>query len=158
MYIKYLNFPQVPEELLDSFEDIIAKTSELLPKTPQRQKEQLEYFQNKAIGQELDQWLHGIFKFKFYAKYQIIYRGIPIHTDKGAYEGDRKYAINYLLDLGGTNVITTVYDDDMKTVLQSECLELKRWHTIQVEKFHGVEGIEPEKLRIALSVTPLLNI
>jgi len=157
MYIKYLDFPQVPKELLESVEDIIAKPAELLPMTPQRQKQQLEYFQNKTISDQLYHWLKGVFKFKFYAKYQVIHRGIPIHTDKGAYEGDRRYAMNYLLDQGGSNVITTVYDDDQQTVLQTECLELKRWHTIQVEKFHGVEGIEPGKLRVALSVTPLLN-
>lgn len=53
-------------------------------------------------------------------------------------------------------VITSVYDDD-KNLIQSEHLPARTWHSLVVERYHGVEGINPDRPRVALTVTPLLN-
>lgn len=42
--------------------------------------------------------------------YQVILDGIPIHIDVG-----RKFAYNYLIDSGSSNVFTTWYKDDKET-------------------------------------------
>jgi len=148
MYIKFLDYPQIPEELLVPIEEILAKPPE------ENMVKDFEYFWNKRINPELEEWLRSKFKMKFYAYYQVIHPNIPIHTDKPAFKNDRKIAFNYLLALGGDNVITSVYDKDYK-VLQSECLPLKTWHSLRVEMLHGVSGIADDKLRVALSVTPI---
>lgn len=150
MYIKYLNFPQVPEHLLESVEDILAKPPEDMV------VRYFETFQFKPVKQELVDWLNNNIKGKFYAKYQIIFHGIPIHKDHPAFPGDRRIAYNYIIDTGGSTVITSVYDDD-KNLIQSEHLPAKTWHSLVVERYHGVEGINPDHPRVALTVTPLLN-
>lgn len=151
-YIKYLdNVPSVPEELLDSVESIIAAESEkMLVKD-------FSTFKYKTVNPLLDKWVHEAFKIKCYAKYQVIYNGIPVHKDHPAFPGDRRIAFNYLLSLGGSNVITTVYDEDKTTILQQERIPLKRWHSLVVEKWHGVDGISNNHPRVALTVTPILS-
>jgi hypothetical protein len=147
MYIKYLNLPKVPEELLDSVDSIINQNSE------EMLVRDFAHFQYRTVNKKLDEWVHSVFKIKCYAKYQIIYDGIPIHKDNPSSPGDRRIAFNYLLDTGGNSVITSVYDDN-KNLLQAECIPLKTWHSLVVEKYHGVEGIET--IRVALTVTPIL--
>jgi len=149
-YLKYLNYPEIPEELLHTPEEIVnLPTEEMVVRD-------FPAFYYKPVKPKLDAWLRTIFKFNFYVKYQVIQKGIPIHFDKPAFKGDRRVAYNYLLQLGGNNVITSVYDKDLN-VLESECLPLKRWHSLRVEMLHGVDGIEELNNRVAVTVTPLLG-
>lgn len=150
-YINYLNHvPQVPEELLDPVEAIIAASCEkMLVKD-------FATFEYKTVNPALDKWVHDTFKVKCYAKYQVIHHGIPIHKDRPAFPGDRRMAFNYLLQLGGNNVKTTVYADDKTTILQQEIIPLKTWHSLVVEEWHGVDGLTPGLPRVALTVTPIL--
>ena len=151
MYIKYLDhIPSVPEELLNSVESIIEQNSESML------VRDFAHFQFKTVNTELDKWIHSVFKMKCYAKYQVITNGIAVHKDSPAFPGDRRLAFNYLLQTGGSNVITTVYDEDKTTILQQECIPLKTWHSLVVERFHGIEGIDPLLKRVALTVTPIL--
>jgi hypothetical protein len=141
-YIKYLPLPNLPDDLLESVEDIINK-----PRSNSIVKQ--DYFQARPISDELQNWLEKNLSFKFIAQYQIIYYGLPIHTD----EGNRKIAYNYLLALGGSNVKTMIFDDTKK-LLQSETLPLRTWHSIKTDMFHGVFGLQKDNPRVSLSVTP----
>lgn len=142
-YINYLKLPNVPEDLLESVEDIINK-----PRRISYVKQ--DFFQARPISNELQDWLEKNLPFKFVAQYQIIYLGIPIHKD----EANRKLAYNYLLDQGGNNVKTIIFDDN-KTILQSEILPLKSWHSIKTDMYHGIFGLQKNNPRVSLSVTPL---
>ena len=142
MYITYLDFPNIPEDLLESIEDILNK-----PRYESIVKH--DFFQTRPINKNLQDWLEKNLSFDFVAQYQIIYSGIPIHKDMG----DRKLAYNYLLALGGSNVKTVIFDDSKK-ILQSEILPLKTWHSIKTDMYHGVFGLQPDIPRISLSVTP----
>jgi hypothetical protein len=141
-YIKYLPLPNLPDDLLESVEDIINK-----PRSNSIVKQ--DYFQARPISDELQNWLEKNLSFKFIAQYQIIYYGLPIHKD----EGNRKIAYNYLLALGGSNVKTMIFDDTKK-LLQSETLPLRTWHSIKTDMFHGVFGLQKDNPRVSLSVTP----
>lgn len=143
-YIKFLSLPNLPDDLLESVEDIINK-----PRSHSIVKQ--DYFQARPISNELQDWLEKNLPFKFIAQYQIIYLGLPIHKD----EANRKLAYNYLLSLGGNNVRTIIFDE-AKKMLQSEILPIKTWHSIETDMYHGVFGIQNETPRISLSVTPLL--
>ena len=142
-YIQYINFPAIPENLLESVEDIINKT-----RTNSIVKQ--DFFQARPISNMLQDWLKKNLTFDFVAQYQIIYNGIPIHKD----EGNRKLAYNYLLAQGSNKVITIIFDDDKK-LLQSEILPLKTWHSIKTDMYHGVFGLPNNIPRVALSITPL---
>jgi hypothetical protein len=141
-YIEYINFPSIPNELLDPIENIINST-----RTNSIVKQ--DFFQGRPINHKLQVWLEKNLSFKFTARYQIIYYGLPIHKDMG----NRKLAYNYLLALGGSNVKTMIFDDTKK-LLQSETLPLRTWHSIKTDMFHGVFGLYKDTPRISLSITP----
>lgn len=71
----------------------------------------------------------------------------PIHFDYG-----REYAINYIIDKGGDQVITSWYKNDRKTVIEELEIEPFRWHIIRVKPaLHGVRGIQLGRLRCVVS-------
>jgi hypothetical protein len=141
-YIEYINFPSIPNELLDPIENIINSTriNSIVKQ---------DFFQGRPVSNQLQDWLEKNLSFNFVAQYQIIYSGIPIHKDMG----NRKLAYNYLLVLGGSNVKTVIFDDSKK-ILQSEILPLRTWHSIKTDMFHGVFGLQKDNPRVSLSVTP----
>ena len=142
-YIEYLDLPPIPENLIESVTDIINKPPKIYSTIPS----EYTFFKTRNVNDDLASWLQSIFEFKIYPQYQLVYNGLPIHIDKG----NRINAYNYLLDTGGENVRTAVYDEKYKP-LQIEKLELKRWHRINTGMLHGVHGIEPDKIRVAISI------
>ena len=142
-YIEYLDLPTVPENLIESITDIINKPPKVYSAVPS----EYDFFKTRNVNDDLASWLQSIFEFKIYAQYQLVYKGLPIHIDKG----NRTTAYNYLLATGGENVRTAVYNEKYKP-LQIEQLELKRWHRINTGMLHGVHGIEPDKVRVAISI------
>ena len=143
MHITYLSFPDIPDDLLESIEDILNK-----PRYESVVKQ--DFFQTRLINKNLEDWLERNLSFKFSVRYQIIYPGLPIHKDMG----NRKLAYNYLLAQGGNNVKTMIFDNTKK-LLQSEILPLRTWHSIKTDMYHGVFGIQKDNPRVALSVTPI---
>ena len=142
MYITYLDFPNIPDDLLESIEDILNK--------PRCESIVIQdYFQTRLVNKNLEDWLEKNLPCKFMVRYQIIYPGLPIHKDMG----NRKVAYNYLLAQGGTNVKTMIFDDTKK-LLQSETLPLKTWHSIKTDMYHTVVGVKHNTPRVALSITP----
>jgi hypothetical protein len=142
-YIEYLDLPKIPEHLLESIQDIIIKS----PKNFSSVATEYPYFKTRYINDDLQSWLQSIFYFKVYAQYQLIYNGLPIHIDKN----NRVTAYNYLLNAGGDNVKTSIYDNNYK-ILQSERIDLKRWHRINTGMLHGVHGIQSNNVRVSLSL------
>ena len=141
-YIENINLPNIPDDLLESVEDILNKPSYESIVTQ-------DYFQTRLVNKNLEDWLEKNLLFKFSVRYQIIYPGVPIHKDMG----NRKLAYNYLLSLGGDNVKTMIFNESKK-ILQSEILPLKTWHSIKTDMFHGVFGLYKDTPRISLSITP----
>ena len=142
MYITYLSFPNIPEDLLESVEDILNK-----PRCESIVTQ--DHFQTRLVNKNLEDWLEKNLPCKFMVRYQIIYYGLPVHKDMG----NRKLAYNYLLALGGSNIKTLIFDDSKK-ILQSETLPLRTWHSIKTDMFHGVFGLYKDTPRISLSITP----
>ena len=143
-YIEYLNLPIIPDNLLESVESILNKTR-------QESVVKSDFFQTRLINKDLEDWLNTNLLFKFVVRYQIIYPGLPIHKDLG----DRRLVYNYILNQGGNNVKTLIFDDSMK-LLQSELLPLKTWHSIKTDMLHGVFGIQKNNPRVVLSLVPRL--
>lgn len=74
----------------------------------------------------------------------VITNGSKIHKDLGKIRG-----LNYILDLGGPNVVTTFYEKDY-TKIHSCVLPAFRWHEIQTDVFHHVTNIQTK--RVALTI------
>ena len=157
MYIKYLEYPPVPNELLPPVEQIINSKKMDIPHCGNVDPNDIfNSFSTRKVSTDLDQWIRDTFKCQYYANYQVLIGNNPIHVDLQHFPGARIIAFNYLLDQGGNNVITSVYDKE-HTVLQSECIELHRWHMLRTSMPHNVMGVEPGRIRVALSVTPIMH-
>jgi hypothetical protein len=146
-YIKYVDLPRVPKHLIEPLKNIINKP----PKTLSYIPTEYAYFKTKHVNNDLKSWLQPLFEFEISPQYQLVYDGLPIHVDR-----DRIFTYNYLLDTGGDDVKTAIYDENHK-LLQSEILELKRWHHINTSMPHCVHGINPYKVRIAISVSVMIH-
>jgi len=145
MYIRYLNFPTVPEYLIEPVADIVAGPFTF----------DAGYFKSRSVNSDLMSWLQTIFPYKISALYQISNYTLPIHVDVGIDKkiDDRIFAINYILESGGDQVFTNVYDSDKTTVLQSVKIETQRWHYLTTHEYHGLTGLTPERQRVSISIT-----
>jgi hypothetical protein len=66
MYITYLSFPNIPEDLLESVEDILNK-----PRCESIVTQ--DHFQTRLVNKNLEDWLEKNLPCKFMVRYQIIY-------------------------------------------------------------------------------------
>jgi hypothetical protein len=98
---------------------------------------------------------------------QVISNGTLLmpHVDE-----DRTHALNYILDTGGNNVITSLYQprDEFKNYtiepqsaipydridcIQSEQLLRGMWHIIPVSQIHDVRNLDTNRRRISVSIS-----
>lgn len=153
MFINYLDqIPQIPAELIPEVKNIVDL--KLYTNTNLTDAYQ---FSLKCVNQDLYNWIvinvlpHTSIKQDKNLRifYQLIANGktkFPIHKDI-----NRTLAYNYILDPGGSDVITNVYDDN-KNLLESVCLMPFRWHSIKVDKFHDVINLPDNAVRIAVTL------
>lgn len=158
MYIDYIDLPNIPEELLESSKDILNK--ETLPVNtyggdilPVRSNSgDVSPITRKKVSINLLIWLQSICNFSVNARYLILNSSVEIHRDPKT----RPRAYNYIIDAGGENVTTTVYDDDY-TVLKSLVIPERTWYCLDTGRLHGLEGISEHRNRIVLSISYLGN-
>ena len=148
MYIDYIDLPNIPEELLESYTDILNKPSlpinnysgNPLPAI-------MKSIQRREVSNNLIEWLQTILEFPVRAQYLILSTNAPIHKDPKR----RPQAYNYIINAGGDNVVTTIYSDNF-VVLKSLVIPEKTWHYLDTGRFHSVRGISKDQYRIVLSI------
>jgi hypothetical protein len=79
-------------------------------------------------------------------KYHNVSGIVPIHKD-----WSRSFPVNYVIEAGGNNVITSWYNDD-HSLIEEHKIKPNKWHILSGKVFHGVKGIEPGKERILISI------
>lgn len=134
MLFEYLpEIPSPPQEYLyQSLEQIRLNNSEL------------SYFpgvygsflaRNSLI---LEQMFKPYFSFDLTNRfgYQYIGENMVTHKDQGRVE-----TYNFILDTGGDNVTTVIYDEDKTTILHEEVIKPMVWHRLRVDKYHNVLNI-----------------
>jgi len=139
-YLVYIDVPPVPEVLLEPIDTIIN----MPPKPTSNVSTDYTFFQTRLVSAELNEWVQDTFKTNCHTQYQLVREGIDIHRDKG-----RNVAFNYLLDTGGENALTCVYNDDYHLMFIEHVPE-RRWHRLKTDVLHNVRGIQT--IRVALSV------
>lgn len=83
-----------------------------------------------------------------YVGIQIIMGDLPIHVDINAYKTN-KY--NYLIELGGNDVVTSFFDEQDRLVEQT-VIEKERWHFIDVTKKHSVKNVTSRRLSLMVGI------
>jgi len=71
------------------------------------------------------------------------------------HQDPRDFAISYLLETGGENVITTMYDND--NITDSKKIDPHKWHIINTKDLHSVSGITEIRIAISISVGKNIN-
>ncbi len=148
-YINYLDFPSPPAELLESVETILGGEKKIVYIK--------DFFQLRAASDDLIKWCNDNIKdvpFLFRAQYRIFGHGIPIHRDRALNGKSIPLTFNYLLDCGGSDVSTTIYDDQGR-ILETQIIKPLRWHSIKVDMLHGLHGLMPGCFRVALNLAPI---
>lgn len=135
-YVRYLNFPPLPEEIL---KDINWNFNEY------KKLQRGNYVWSDSFNQAINSWAQKNICPTMYFAFQIMDSDLAMHKDIGT-----KVKLNYILDPGGAAVATEFYNDNQKLV-QSVVLEPHRWHIMKADTFHAVSGIEEGKIRFAIT-------
>lgn len=138
MYFEYLDLPCVPESLLKDIDHVIENHENIFAK-----KNFTDYKIFDATSQ-LKGFTKPLFPFEHVTRVQILTYHIPIHKDV-----NRKQAYNYVIDTGGSNVLTNFYNDNLQ-LIESICIEPQRWHRLDTQVYHSVSNLTA--MRIALTV------
>jgi hypothetical protein len=147
---KYLNLPAIPDHVikdeLDYFPDAkdIAKSASI----KYGHTDNPVYAKTDITSTSLKEWLNHNISNQMHYAFQIIPGkdgALPLHKDVKTNQ-----KLCYILDTAGENVLTNFYDDE-KNLLQSIKIEPKRWHIIDVTKFHEVIGIDEDEVRLSIT-------
>ena len=94
---------------------------------------------------DLQQFLKKLFpEYKKFC-YQTLQDNVPIHIDTG-----RTTAINYIVKSGGDRVSTAWYTDEFGDKIKEVVIKPKKWHELEVDKWHGVHGITDRRVAITV--------
>lgn len=142
MYAELLDWPRIPEELI---EYDLSKIRLLKDCSPYPTYDLFRQY--KIVDKNLIEYLQQFFDFDVskHSYYQVIKDGIATHIDK-----DRTIAYNYLINSGGNNVYTVWCENDKVTETFKISIPIKTWHKLDVSTYHTVKGIDDT--RIAISV------
>jgi hypothetical protein len=69
----------------------------------------------------------------------------------------RQIAINYIIELGGDNVVTSIYNEDL-SVLDAKKLPINQWHFFQANKLHDVQNIISKRISLTVSIKKLTSV
>lgn len=120
------------------------------------------WYQQFLVHDTISDFTKKIFDFEHYTTIQIIKPGLPIHIDFG-----RKTAYNFIIETGGSNVLTCFYDaknfyydsnnklrpSSTPELLEQVCIPKMMWHQINVSVPHNV--INVENVRISITVAEI---
>jgi len=136
--IRYINLPPIPD-------DIISQ----LPNQAEDYKfkvKHADYAWTDSFNQEINAWCKENISKEMYWGFQIIGGDLPQHKDVGT-----KIKLVYLLKTGGGNVSTNFYEDDQTTLTHSYVIEPGRWHILEADRYHDVQGVEKGQFRMSVT-------
>lgn len=166
-YIEYLNLPTIPKELIPSANEIIDLPLWGLNKDGGGFHKTNNTYSTRKLTTPLRIWLLENLNFEFVGNYIVFSGTVPPHKDM------RRCAYNYIVDAGGDDIKTSIYEgelsqqyrsyqgdseresvgDNKLTEIQSMIIEPFRWHSLRTDLVHAVSGnlLRP---RVLISITP----
>ena len=137
-FIKYINLPPIPESLLNNIPNEISEY-----------KVKVNYFTfnwSESNNQELNSWGRENISQDLYFAYMLIKGDLVLHKDVGT-----TLKLNYVINPGGSRVITRFWDDNKKDIAAEYEIVPHRWHIFKADRFHSVHGIEKNNLRLSIT-------
>ena len=140
-YIQYLNLPSIPQHIIDS---LILDVSQHHQHNNARQHG--PYTWSDYCTEALDQWCKENISNEMYYGLQLMTSDVPVHQDF-----ETQIKINYIIDPGGADVVTSFYDD-RSNKLASYCIEPNRWHIFKANTHHGVSNITTTRISVTAKI------
>lgn len=137
-FVKFVNLPSVPREILDS-----------IPKNFTEYQPKVNYFTfnwSESHNEELNEWGKKYISPDLYFAFMIIKGDLLLHKDVGT-----TVKLNYVINPGGEKVVTRFWDENKKDMLAEYCIEPHRWHMFKANSYHSVHGIEKNQTRFSIT-------
>lgn len=155
--LRYLNLPDIPEEII---KNLNYNFDEYRMRFTYK-----NYNWSDSFNKELDEWCKEHICDSIYWAWQIMFGDVVIHRDKG---NNTKFS--YIIDPGGTNVITDFYTDVVPDggdpykcrpfVTDSYVIESRKWHIMKTDIPHSVRNLDPGRVRFSVTgrIFPLTDL
>lgn len=137
-YCQTLNLPSLPSEI----EQLVMLQARRIISSNVRQA---AYSYAKASS-EIDLWCRQNICESAYWMVQVIQNNMPPHVDSSS-----KIKLNYLLELGGTDVATEWVDNNNQT-LESIICQKQVWYLLQTNTTHKIVNVTATRVSIAAKV------
>jgi len=139
--MQYINLPQVPKSIVQASIDNIPNylSNESI-------KRGSSYIWTDHENNDLDAWCKENICQDMYFAFQVMTADVAVHKDVST-----KTKFCYILKTGGTDVITSFYQDDRTTLLDSYCILPEQWHILKVDSYHGVSNIQAGQIRLSIT-------
>lgn len=161
--IRELNLPKIPQAIIDrinrDYNKYVAKWSD--KDSPYWKNNNLEYPEDWSVAyilsdsfnHDIDVWCKQNISNTIDWEFQIINRDLDIHRDFDIGDIDEiiiHTKFIYIIEPGGSNVLTHFYKNDAITLIESYKLEPHKWYLFNTLRHHNITGIEPNKVRFAI--------
>lgn len=137
--IRYLNLPQIPKSIV---ENLPADWNQFDQKVSYPGS---NYVWTDSFNQEINSWCQQNISQDMYFAFQIMSGDVPIHQDIGTL-----IKLVYLIHPGGKSVTTNFYNSQ-RELEQSYVIDTNRWHVLQADHLHSVNGVEPGQIRFSVT-------
>jgi hypothetical protein len=136
-YIRYLNLPKVPTDILNNLPLDITKYDYILNAG--------SYKNSSSFNEEVLNWCNEYVSPNLDWRFQFIDGKLEKHVDVNIIA---KFL--YLFDTGGQDVKTQFWSNDGKSLLREYNIEPYRWCILKVNVLHSVIGVNPGCIRKAI--------
>ena len=141
-YIRYINLPKVPEELIKSIptDPTFFNVDAIGPANINN------YVWSKSHNEEINKWCQDNICSDMFWAFQLMIADLKLHKDTGTL-----IKMNYVISPGGDDVWTDFFADDKTTLLASYKIEPNRWHIFKADTFHQVRNVQSGLVRFGIS-------
>lgn len=137
--IKYINLPNIPPQVID--------TIKFTKNDLEVAKSDIGYKSSYASTEILNEWAREHISEEIFLNYQLITNSVAIHRDKST-----KSKLLYIIEPGGTDVLTSFYTDQAGTdLLFKTIIQPFKWCIFEADVWHRVSNMAPGKLRFAIT-------
>ena len=137
-YIRYLNLPAIPNEIIAS----VNKNFDEYEKVTHKET----YTWSDSFNKEINDWCRANICDTMYWGFQIITGDMFLHKDRGTLT-----KMNYIIDTGGDQAVTEFYDEDQTTLLDSVIIQPFKWHVFKADTYHCVKNVDEGKVRFSIT-------
>lgn len=147
MITKKILLPKIPDNIIQEvYNSIESGTNQAFD--GDNAKYRLDFYAWIAANNAVQEWCTSNISPDIYWGIQVIDQDMPIHQDLGT---ESKF--NYIIELGGDNVVTNYYDEE-ENVIESIVCSAYEWYILNVKIKHDVKNVISRRISITGRIHP----